>query len=102
MHARVTTFQGKGEKIEDGIRNIRDQVVPAVKKLSGFKGMYHLVDRKSGKGYAFTLWENEEALRASEDAANKLRDQAGQAGGATIVSVERFEVPVYTEAPVRV
>lgn len=102
MHARVATYQGKPEKIEDGIRYIRDQALPAAKKISGFKGLYYFVDRKSGKGYSFALFESEEALRASEDAANKLRAEAAQAGGATIVSVERFEVPVYSEAPVRV
>lgn len=101
MHARVVTFQGKPEQIEAAIRSFREQAVPAVKTMAGFKGGYMLVDRKSGKGYSFALWESEDALRASEDAANKIRGQVAQAAGGTIVSVERFEVPVEIEAPIR-
>jgi hypothetical protein len=41
---------------------------------------------------AITLWESEDALRESEEAANKLRSDTSSAGGAEIVSVERFEV----------
>ena len=39
-----------------------------------------------------TLWESEDALRESEEAANRLRSDSSSTGGAEIVSVERFEV----------
>jgi len=41
-----------------------------------------------------TLWESEDALRQSEEAANQLRASADEGGGAETVSVERFEVVV--------
>ena len=62
--------------------------------MSGFKGMLALADRSSGKMVGITLWESEDALRQSEEAANQLRSGAAGAGRAEIVSVERFEVVV--------
>ncbi len=41
-----------------------------------------------------TLWETEDALRESEEAAGQLRGSTASAGGADVVSVERFEVVV--------
>jgi len=39
-----------------------------------------------------TLWESEDALRESEEPANQLRSGSSAAGGADILSAERFEV----------
>jgi hypothetical protein len=38
--------------------------------------MYAMVDRHSGISLSFTLWESEEAMHASEDAANRMRSDA--------------------------
>ncbi len=92
MYARVTKFEGSPQEIEAGIKQIKEQVIPAAKKLDGFKGGYWLVDRTAGKGFSVTLFENESALRASEDAAAKLRANAAQTSGAKITGVERYEV----------
>jgi hypothetical protein len=34
-------------------------------------------------------------MRASEEAANRLREESAEVGGDTIVSVERFEVGLF-------
>jgi hypothetical protein len=39
-------------------------------------------------------WQPEDALRESEEAATQLRGSTAGAGGADVVSVERFEVVV--------
>jgi heme-degrading monooxygenase HmoA len=49
-------------------------------------------DRETGKLVSVTLWESEEALRASEEAADQLRADAADRTGGAIASVERFEV----------
>jgi heme-degrading monooxygenase HmoA len=41
---------------------------------------------------SITLWESEEAMRASESAADELREEGAGHSGGTILSVERFEV----------
>ena len=95
MLARLSTIQGKPQKVEDGIRQYREQVMSAVKKEAGFKGAYFLVDRKSGKEVSITLWDTEKDLQASAKAADQLRAQASQTVAAsTPPIVEIYEVAV--------
>ncbi len=81
--------------LDAGISNFRENVVPFT-RADGGKGSLLLVDRQTGKVIAITLWENEEALRASEDKANQLRAQAAEQGGASQApTVDRYEVAVF-------
>jgi len=41
---------------------------------------------------AVTLWEDAEAMRASEEAAARIREEGTGEEGGRILSVERFEV----------
>ena len=93
MHARVTTLSGSPDNADAGIANFRDNVVPYAK--SDGKGAILLIDRDSGKAVAVTLWEDEEAMRASEESANALRADAAQQMGAQQPTVERYEVAVF-------
>jgi heme-degrading monooxygenase HmoA len=77
------------------LRQVREEVLPRAKQVDGFKGMIALGDRHSGKTLGITFWESEEAMRASEEAANRLREESAEVGGDTIVSVERFEVGLF-------
>jgi heme-degrading monooxygenase HmoA len=67
-------------------------ILPAARQLEGFRGVLSLTDRANGRGLTVTLWETEEAMQASEEAANLLRDEAARAFGGTIVGVDRYEV----------
>lgn len=68
--------------------------MPAARGMDGFVRAYLLVDRDSGKTLSVTVWETEEAMRASEEAAARLRSQVTDGIGATGVSVDHFEVTV--------
>lgn len=92
MFARVSTLQGPPDRLDDGIKALQEQVLPAAKEMRGFRGILGLADRATGKMVGITLWESEDALKESEEAANKLRSDTSSAGGAEVVSVERFEV----------
>ena len=92
MHARVSTIAGSPDKIADAAAMINGEVIPSAKGMPGFAGGLFLADRETGKVVGVTLWETEEAMRASEEAANKLREGAAQSTGGGIASVERFEV----------
>jgi hypothetical protein len=92
MHARVTRFKSEPARVDDGIRNIKDNVIPNAKKLTGFKGGYWLVDRKTGTGFGVTLFESEAALQSSDEAAKKIREQVTTTGITQITGVERYEV----------
>jgi heme-degrading monooxygenase HmoA len=92
MFARVTTLQGSPDSVDAGTASVRDEVLPAARGMAGFMGMIALGDRSTGKMIGITLWESEDAMRASEEAANQLRQSAADAGSAQIAGVERFEV----------
>jgi heme-degrading monooxygenase HmoA len=92
MFARVSTLSGDPNDIGRMESQLKETVLPAARQLAGFKGVLAMVDRSSGKSLAVTLWESEQAMRDSEEAANKIREDAAGATGEQIVGVERFEV----------
>ncbi|MFQ5966769.1 MAG: hypothetical protein ACE5MI_04045 [Acidimicrobiia bacterium] len=91
MFARVSTFQETPEGIAESLER-NSEVVEKADAISGFKGLYYLVDRSSGKSVAITLWDTQDAMHRSEEAANQIREDESVATGGEIVSVERFEV----------
>jgi heme-degrading monooxygenase HmoA len=95
VHARVSLLEGPPELIDEGLRQAREVVLPWGRLMDGFEGMIALVDRHSGKTLGITFWESEEAMRASEEAANRLREGSAEAGGDTIAGVERYEVGLF-------
>jgi heme-degrading monooxygenase HmoA len=95
VYARVSTLEGPPELMDEGLRQAREVVLPQGRLMDGFKGMIALGDRHGGKTLGITFWESEEAMRASEEAANRLREESAEAGGDTIASVERYEVGLF-------
>ena len=94
MHARVTTVSGSADNVDAGIENFRTNVVPFTQEEG--KGAILLVDRESGGAIAITLWEDEQALRASEERANAVRaDAADNLGATQTPAVARYEVAVF-------
>lgn len=92
MWARVTTMQGPPESVDEAIDQVKSTVLPQMRDVDGFQGMWMLVDRASGRGLGFTLWESQEAMEASEQRADQVRDRSAQDTGAQVANVERFEV----------
>src|SRR6201987_5132386 len=86
MYARSTTIQGQPSSIDDGIAHMRDSVMPALQGIDGCVGLSLLVDRTSGRCIATSSWESEEAMRASAEALQPIRDRAAElfGGGAQI------------------
>ena len=96
MFARVSTFQGPPDQTAEGIRLAREQILPAARLMDGFKGIYLLYDRESGKSLSVTLWETEADMQASEEAASRVRAQSAEASGDEVIDVERYEVALQT------
>jgi hypothetical protein len=95
MYARVTTLEGPPERVDDGTRHVREQVLPQLQQMDGFKGFIALSDRQSGKLLGVALWESEEALRATEEAVAGVRSGAAEATGGTVADVQQYEVAVF-------
>jgi len=92
MFARVTTAQMPLDRVAQAEEAIR-KALPTLRQQAGFKGLYSLVVRETGKGMTIGLWESEGALQASEavvapDRARVTRELAAQH------QVEVYEVAV--------
>jgi len=95
MHARVTTTKGPPDSVEQATQVVKEQVLPSARELAGYKGILSLADRSTGTGLTITLWESEEAMAASDEAADAMRGQAvGAIEGSEVVSVDRYEVTI--------
>jgi len=78
-----------------GIADFREKLVPFTHEQGG-KGGIWLVDRETSEAIAITLWEDEQALRASEERANQLRAAvAEEVHASEQPTVNRYEVAVF-------
>ncbi|MDQ3931390.1 MAG: antibiotic biosynthesis monooxygenase [Actinomycetota bacterium] len=94
MHARVTRFQVSPDRLDEVNDYFQETVLPRARPLRGFKGAVALADRESGNVFSFTLWESEDVMQASENAAEGIRGQASTDLGFT-PTVERYEVAAF-------
>ena len=91
IFARIGTWQGPPEDLEDWVARAGEVVKPKVQQQPGLEAAYWLVDREGGKGLTITFWESEEAMRASEESRSQSQSQTSVDTWA-VVTTERFEV----------
>jgi heme-degrading monooxygenase HmoA len=95
MNARVTFATAEPAKIDETIKVVRDSILPAAKKQKGFKGLYYLGNRTTGKGMVIVLW-NTEADMAAGESSGFYREQVAKV--APLLSgqptMEHYEVNV--------
>ncbi|MCF6746170.1 hypothetical protein E9529_18210 [Blastococcus sp. KM273128] len=92
MHARSTTITADPSRIDAGIADIRDHVMPAVDAMDGCVGLSMLCDRDSGRCIVTTAWESEAAMAATREAVMRLREQATEQFGAPAPEVREWEI----------
>jgi heme-degrading monooxygenase HmoA len=92
MYARLNRFQDRPENLEEAERFVEQKVVPQVQSVPGFLGLLSMVDRTTGESLGITFWESEDAMRASEAEANRIRGDVSEGTGAEIRTVDRYEV----------
>jgi quinol monooxygenase YgiN len=66
MHARVVTSRLQAGKKDEWIAICRDSILPALRQQQGFKGFILLADTASDNCIAYSMWETEADLKASE------------------------------------
>jgi len=93
MYARTNTIRGNPQAIDEGIANVRDEVMPLVQRMDGCVGLSMLADRDSGRCIVTTAWANEEAMRASADGVRASRERASQIFGGE-VEVAEWEIAI--------
>ena len=98
MYARMTTLDGSPDRMDDATRHVREQVLPQLQQMDGFKGFIALGNRQSGKLVGVAFWESEQAMRAAASSVASVRGESAEAAGGTVANVEEYEVTVF-EAP---
>jgi heme-degrading monooxygenase HmoA len=91
MHVLETT----PEKDQLGLEIVRDQLLPWLRDSTGFRGLIRLTNRKGNKTLVVTLWADEEALQASEEAGKRLSDLTAETVGVTRTALEEYEVTLF-------
>ncbi len=95
MLARLHTIDATPEQYEEGLRIVKEDLLPWARESSGYCGAIGLVDRESGKALLLTLWSDEEARTNSADAADRLSSLAAHATGARRESIDDFDVGIF-------
>ena len=64
MHARMSTLEGSPGGMDEGLRDVREHVLPLLKQQEGFKGFIALGNRQSGELIGITFWESKQCRPA--------------------------------------
>ena len=97
MHARMTRYEGASpEAIEEAVQAKKGVLPTEFGQTEGMKGAVFLTDRQGGTIIVISLWQDEEAMRASEEEATRVREEV--TGPGETASVERYEVAMLNVA----
>ena len=93
MYARSTTFHGRPANLDAGIAFVKNVAGPLLDKVEGCRGLSMLVDRETGQCIATSSWENETAMRASDEQLRQIRDRGRDILGGSM-QVDEWEIAV--------
>lgn len=101
--ARSTDISGDPAKIDDGIRFLREKVLPVAQQQKGFRALICAVNRETGRSVTNSIWDTLEDLRANESTIAPLREEAARSMGANRVEVRIYQAAhIDLEVPARV
>jgi hypothetical protein len=92
MYARTTTTMAQPDRIDDGIALVNDELMPTMTDIDGWMGLSLLVDRSSGRCIAATSWETEDAMRASKEQVQPVRQRLIEAIGGDQPKIQEWEI----------
>lgn len=93
MYARSTTFLAQPGSIDEGVTYVDDEVRPALMAMDGCIGLSMICDRDSGRCIVTSAWSTPDAMRATEQAVQPLRDRGADIFGAQ-PSIDQWEIAV--------
>jgi heme-degrading monooxygenase HmoA len=97
MFARITRYEGGAPENVDEALKVKKHVLPTEPgQTEGMQGAIFLADRSSGTIVVMSLWEDEDALNASEEMATQLREEV--TGEGETATVEHYEIAQFSVA----
>jgi heme-degrading monooxygenase HmoA len=93
----ISRFEEQAAELDEGVRHVREEVVPAIQGAEGLRAAYWAVDRENGKRVSVLVWESTDAAAAAMpavvEAIKQRRAGAGRTNPqASPTATERFEV----------
>ena len=93
MYARSLTVRAHPQCIDNGIRHVRGEVMPTLLDTPGCIGLSMLVDRFSRNCIVTSAWDSQEAMDASHDLLDPIRNHTAEALGGR-PQVDQWEIAV--------
>ena len=93
-YARSTTINAQIDRIDDGIRLVDDELMPVMTTIDGCLGVSLLVDRATGRCIATSSWHSQDAMRASMDQLQPVRQRLAEALGGDGTEVQEWEIAI--------
>jgi heme-degrading monooxygenase HmoA len=90
MYGRLTIIDGSPERV-DLLPEAQEQAIEE-DQMPGLRILYCLIDRSTGRRASLSIWDTREAMDASEERAERQRQQAEETGGGKVVSIDKMEV----------
>ena len=90
MFARLARYEINSDRADDAVESFRE-ASEGLQQLPGFRGGYVLLDDQ-GSIATLTVWQSRAALVDSQSRAGRLRQDAVQAVGGSVVSVNEYEI----------
>ncbi|MGN6722222.1 MAG: hypothetical protein ACTHJM_06385 [Marmoricola sp.] len=93
MFARSTTFHGRPDGVEAGIKLVKNEVAPMLDGIEGSRGLSLLVDRTTGQCIVTSSWRDMPTMIASDEKLRTMRDRGRDLLGNSM-QVDEWEIAV--------
>ncbi len=97
MFARVSAYHG--DEDSDKLLGAFQDTMGALQLVDGFSHAYFLVEADTGRAVSMTIWESEQAMAASEAGGEERRQRRAEISGASVDSVDHYQVGLIAVAP---
>ena len=91
MWARISRYQFPPDESDHAVERF-ELAVDAISAQPGLERADIFVNRASGAGITVTVWESRDALKASAEAADRLRDEIALDLSGWIQGIEEYEL----------
>lgn len=95
VDARSTTIMAQPDRIDDGVALVNNELMSMMTHINGCIGLSLLVDRSSGRYIATSSWDSEEAMRASNEQLQPVRQRLLDTLGADSLEVQEWEIAIF-------
>jgi len=94
MYARTTTINADPTRLDEGMADVRENVMPSVADMPGYTGLSMLCDRDSGRCIVTTGWQDADSMTGTRDRVKAMRDHAAERFRSRHTEVQEWEIAV--------